>query len=216
MLLTHRKLLQSKAISIGSRLRGTFIQILVYKVGVVGEVGFRDRIRNRQETFHWSLIVGQPYRPTGCCASSLASSIAACSPSCGTMPVCRRLMTTPGVGPGGGAVTYRATVDVPATLQEVQVDQGSPSELTSQSIRQSGPSGRYHAAGDEMMRVMPYEAAGHVSFKEMVLAQGLGHEDRQAPRDEKGNRGLARGWPSSCPTWVDGAEFQWTREAAVA
>jgi hypothetical protein len=29
----------------------------------------------------------------------------------------------------------------------------------------------------------------HAAFEEMVLAQGLGHADRQTPRDEKGNRG---------------------------
>ena len=29
----------------------------------------------------------------------------------------------------------------------------------------------------------------HAAFEEMVLAQGLGHADRQAPRDEKGDRG---------------------------
>ena len=41
-----------------------------------------------------------------------------------------------------------------------------------------------------MMRVMLYEAAqSHAAFEEMVLAQGLGDADRQAPRDEKGDRG---------------------------
>ena len=42
-----------------------------------------------------------------------------------------------------------------------------------------------------MMRVMLYEAAQGMllRFKEMVLAQGLGDTDRQAPRDEKGDRG---------------------------
>ena len=42
-----------------------------------------------------------------------------------------------------------------------------------------------------MMRVMLYEAAqSHAdALNEMVLAQGLGDEDRQAPRDEKGDRG---------------------------
>jgi hypothetical protein len=31
--------------------------------------------------------------------------------------------------------------------------------------------------------------AEHAAFEEMVLAQGLGHADRQAPRDEEGDRG---------------------------
>ena len=38
---------------------------------------------------------------------------------------------------------------------------------------------------DEMMRVMLYEAAqSMLPFKEMVLAQGLGHADREAPREK--------------------------------
>ena len=43
--------------------------------------------------------------------------------------------------------------------------------------------------GDEMMRTMLYEAAqAHDALEEMVMAQGLGDADRQAPRDEKGDR----------------------------
>ena len=42
-----------------------------------------------------------------------------------------------------------------------------------------------------MMRVMLYEAAQVMLVRsdEMVLAQGLGDEDRQASRDEEGDRG---------------------------
>ena len=36
-----------------------------------------------------------------------------------------------------------------------------------------------------MMRVMLYEAAQAMFVEEMVMAQGLGDEDRQAPRDER-------------------------------
>ncbi len=32
-------------------------------------------------------------------------------------------------------------------------------------------------------------SSGHAAFQEMVLAQGLGDADRQAPRDKKGDRG---------------------------
>ena len=50
----------------------------------------------------------------------------------------------------------------------------------------------------------------------MVLAQGLGDADRQAPRDEKGDRG------PGAPVGRDhashlgyGTEFRWTREQAA-
>ena len=43
-------------------------------------------------------------------------------------------------------------------------------------------------------------SAEHAAFEEMVLAQGLGDADRQAPRDEKGDRRSWRvGWPADIP-----------------
>jgi hypothetical protein len=47
----------------------------------------------------------------------------------------------------------------------------------------------------------------------MVMAQGLGDADRQALRDEKGERRLA---VIMHRMWVDGTEFRWTREQAAA
>jgi transposase len=72
--------------------------------------------------------------------------------------VCRRPMTTPGVGPVV-ALTYRATVDVPARFRKSKVV-GAVFGLTC-SKYQSGEidrSGRISRCGDEMMRVMLYEA----------------------------------------------------------
>jgi hypothetical protein len=49
------------------------------------------------------------------------------------------------------------------------------------------------------------------------MAQSLGDEDRQAPRDEKAIMALARRLAVIMHRiWVDGTEFQWTREAAAA
>ena len=73
--------------------------------------------------------------------------------------VCRRLMTTPGVGPLV-ALTYRTTVDVPARFRKSK-SVGAVFGLTC-SRYQSGEidwSGRISRCGDEMMRVMLYEAA---------------------------------------------------------
>jgi transposase len=73
--------------------------------------------------------------------------------------VCRRLMTVPGVGPVV-ALTYRATVDVPARFRKSK-SVGAVFGLTC-SKYQSGEidrSGRISRRGDEMMRVMLYEAA---------------------------------------------------------
>ena len=73
--------------------------------------------------------------------------------------VCRRLMTTPGVGPVV-ALTYRATVDVPARFRKSK-SVGAVFGLTC-SKYQSGEidwDGRISRCGDEMMRAMLYEAA---------------------------------------------------------
>ena len=105
--------------------------------------------------------------------------------------VCRRLMTIPGVGPVV-ALTYRATVDVPARFRNSKAVGAvfglTPAKYQSGEINRTGAISK---CGDEMMRVMLYEAAQTMLVRstEMVLAQGLGDEDRQAPRDEKGNRG---------------------------
>ena len=41
-----------------------------------------------------------------------------------------------------------------------------------------------------MMRAMLYEAAqSMLRSMKVVMAQGVGHANRQAPRDEKGDRG---------------------------
>ena len=64
--------------------------------------------------------------------------------------VCRRLMTTPGVGPVV-ALTYRATVDVPARFRK--------SKAVGAVFGLIDRSGRISHCGDEMMRVMLYEAA---------------------------------------------------------
>ena len=104
--------------------------------------------------------------------------------------VCRRLMTTPGVGPVV-ALTYRATVDVPARFRKSK-SVGAAFGLTC-SKYQSGEidrSGRISRCGDEMMRVNALRSSSeHAAVEEMVLAQGLGDADRQAPWDEEGDRG---------------------------
>ena len=190
MLLTHRKLLQSKAIAIENDLRGT-LRNFGLKVGMVGTVRFEARIRELVENLpdlaalvEPLLIVRRTLREQFCILHRRLLAIVRDD------EVCRRLMTTPGVGPVV-SLTYRATVDVPARFRKSK-SVGAVFGLTCAKY-QSGEvdwSGRISRCGDEMMRAMLYEAAqSHDAFQEMVLAQGLGDADRQAPRDEKGDRG---------------------------
>ena len=192
MLLTHRKLLQSKAIAIDNDLRGT-LRNFGLKVGMAGAVKFEARIKELVENLpdlaalvEPLLVVRRVLREqlSGILHRRLLAIVR-------DDEVCRRLMTVPGVGPVV-ALTYRATVDVPARFRTSKAV-GAVFGLTP-STHQSGESDRtggISRCGDEMMRVMLYEAGpGHAgAFDKMVLAQGLGDEDRQAPRNEEGDRG---------------------------
>ena len=190
MLLTHRKLLQSKAIAIENDLRGT-LRNFGLKVGMVGKVKFEARIKELVENLpdlaalvEPLLIVRRALREQIVILHRRLLAIVRDD------EVCRRLMTTPGVGPVV-ALTYRATVDVPARFRKSK-SVGAVFGLTCAKY-QSGEvdwSGRISRCGDEMMRVDALRSSSeHAAFEEMVLAQGLGDADRQAPRDEKGDRG---------------------------
>ena len=84
-LLTHRKLLQSKAIAIENDLRGT-LRNFGLKVGMVGTVKFEGRIQELVETSPtWPFWSNRCSLSGGCCASRSAFCTAACWPSFGTM-----------------------------------------------------------------------------------------------------------------------------------
>ena len=162
MLLTHRKLLQSKAIAIENDLRAT-LRNFGLKVGIVGKVRFEERIKALVENLpdlaalvEPLLVVRRVLREQIVILHRRLLAIVRDD------EVCRRLMTTPGVGPVV-ALTYRATVDVPARFRKSKAV-GAVFGLTC-SKYQSGEtdrSGRISRCGDEMMRVMLYEAAQSV------------------------------------------------------
>src|SRR6266581_525770 len=109
MLLTHRKLLQSKAIAIENDLRGT-LRNFGLKVGMVGTVKFEARIRELVENLPDLAVLVEPMlivrrtlrEQIGILHHRLLAIVR-------DDEVCRRLMTVPGVGPVV-ALTYRATV----------------------------------------------------------------------------------------------------------
>jgi transposase len=85
MLLTHRKLLQSKAIAIENDLRAT-LRNFGLKVGMVGKVRFEERIKEWSRTFlTWRRWSNRCSLSAGFFGSRSSSCIADCWPSCGTM-----------------------------------------------------------------------------------------------------------------------------------
>ena len=132
--------------------------------------------------------------------------------------VCRRLMTTPGVGPVV-ALTYRATVDVPARFRKSKAV-GAVFGLTCAKY-QSGEidrSGRISRCGDEMMRVMLYEAAqSMLRSKKWSWLKAWAMQIARRRGMKKAIVALARRLAVIMHRiWVDGTEFRWTREAAAA
>jgi transposase len=218
MLLTHRKLLQSKAIAIENDLRGT-LRNFGLKVGMVGAVRFEARIRELVENLPDLAALVEPLllvrrvlrEQIGILHRRLLVIVR-------DDEVCRRLMTVPGVGPVV-ALSYRTTVDVPARFRNSKAV-GAVFGLTPAKY-QSGEadwSGRISRCGDEMMRVMLYEAAQSMlgsnkwSWLKAWAMQIARHRGMK-----KAIVALARRLAVIMHRiWVDGTEFRWTREVAAA
>jgi transposase len=219
MLLTHRKLLQSKAIAIENDLRGT-LRNFGLKVGMVGTVKFEARIKELVENLpdlaelvEPLLVVRRVLRKQLVIQHRRLLAIVRDD------DVCRRLMSIPGVGPVV-ALTYRAAVDVPARFWNSKVVGAvfglTPSKYQSGEINRTGAISR---CGDEMMRMMLYEAAQSMLTRTnkwswlkawaMKIARHRGMK--------KAIVALARRLAVIMHRiWVDGTEFRWGREEAAA
>src|SRR6266404_85059 len=219
MLLTHRKLLQSKAIAIDNDLRGT-LRNFGLKVGVVGTVKFEARIKELVENLPDLAVLVEPLlmvrRVLREQFSILHRRLLAIVRD---DEVCRRMMTVPGVGPVV-ALTYRATVDVPARFRKSK-SVGAVFGLTP-SKHQSGENDRtggISRCGDDMMRAMLYEAA-HIMLVRSTKWSWLRAWAMQIARRrgmKKAVVALARRLAVIMHRmWVDGTEFRWTREQAAA
>jgi transposase len=218
MLLTHRKLLQSKAIAIENDLRGT-LRNFGLKVGVVGTVRFEGRIKELIENFPDLVTLVEPLLVV---RRVLREQIGILHRHVLTIvrddEVCRRLMTVPGVGPVV-ALTYRATVDVPARFRKSK-SVGAVFGLTC-SRDQSGERDRPGAisrCGDEMMRVMLYEAAqSMLRSNRWSWLKAWAMQVARRCGMKKAIVALARRLAVIMHRiWVDGTVFRWTREAAAA
>jgi transposase len=219
MLLTHRKLLQSNAIAIENDLRAT-LRNFGLKVGVVGTTKFEGRIKELVENLPDLILLVEPLlvvrRTLRAQLDLLHRRLLAIVRD---DEVCRRLMTVPGVGPVV-ALTYRATVDVPARFRK-STSVGAVFGLTparDQSGERDHP-GAISRCGDEMMRTTLYEAAQialmHSAKWSWLKAWAMKiarHRGRK-----KAIVALARRLAVIMHRiWVDGTAFRWTRQEAAA
>jgi len=218
MLLTHRKLLQSKAIAIDNDLRGT-LRNFGLKVGMVGKLQFEARIRELVENLpDLAELVGPLLVVRRVLREQLGILHRRLLVIVRDDDVCRRLMTVPGVGPVV-ALTYRATVDVPARFKNSKAVGAvfglTPSKYQSGEIDRTGGISR---CGDEMMRVMLYEAAQILLVRSTrwswLKAWAMQIARRRGMK--KAIVALARRLAVIMHRiWVDGTEFRWTREVVA-
>jgi transposase len=219
MLLTHRKLLQSKAIAIENDLRGT-LRNFGLKVGIVGKLKFEARIRELVESHTDLAVLVEPLlvvrrvlrEQLGILHRRLLAIVR-------DDEVCRRLMTVPGVGPVV-ALTFRATVDVPARFRNSKAVGAvlglTPSRYQSGEINRTGAISK---CGDEMMRVMLYEAAQSMLVRSAKWSWLKAWAMQIARRRgmKKAIVALARRLAVIMHRiWVDGAEFRWSKNAVAA
>jgi hypothetical protein len=189
MLLTHRKLLQSKAIAIENDLRGT-LRNFGLKVGIVGTVKFEGRIKE--------LVADIPdlagmVEPLLIVRRVLREQIVVLHRR--LLAIRRRRVSAPDddprcwAGSGADLPCHRRCASAVPQLQGGWGSVGT--DALQASIRRERPNWRH-------IKVRRRDDAGHAlrsgpdpagAFVEMVLAQGLGDADRQAPRHEKGDRG---------------------------
>ena len=218
MLLTHRKLLQAQAIAIENDLRAT-LRNFGLKVGVVGAVKFETRVKELVDNFPDLAVLVEPLlivrRVLREQINILHRRVLV---AVRNDEVCRRLMTVPGVGPVV-ALTYRATVDVPARFRKSK-SVGAVFGLTP-ARDQSGESdcpGAISRCGDEMMRTTLYEAA-----QVMLLRSAKWSWLKAWAMKIARHRGMKKAIVALARRlavimhriWIDGTEFRWTRGATA-
>jgi transposase len=134
-------------------------------------------------------------------------------------PICRRLMTVPGVGPLT-ALAFRATIDRPDRFRKSR-DVGAHLGLTPRRY-QSGETdiqGRISRCGDELARTALYEAGHSLLIRDTrwssLRAWGMNVAKR---------RGMARARVAVARKlavilhrmWTDGSVFRWSKQEAAA
>ena len=217
LLLTSRKLLQRKIYDIENDLRGS-LRNFGLKVGVVGKVKFEDRIRELVADHSLvAAIVAPLLEARAALRIQFAKLHRMLLELVRVDPVCRRLMSAPGVGPIV-ALTFRTCVDNPARFSRSKCV-GAHYGLTPR-LYQSGEvsrTGRISRCGDVMLRSSLYEAALVVLTGpgrwNPLEAWGIGVARRRCM--QKAMVAVARKLAIILHRmWRDDTDFRWTAAAA--
>jgi transposase len=218
MLLTSRKLLQRKMLDVECDMRGT-LRNFGLKVGVVSSGRFEARVRELVESFPRLAAIVEPLltvrrvmrQQFAVLHKMLLNTVR-------HDPVCRQLMTAPGVG-AVVALTYRATVDQPHRFLHSRAV-GAHVGLTPKR-HQSGEidyDGGISKCGDTLLRTMLYEAAQSLLTRSRKWSWLKAWGMRVAQR-----RGMRRAIIAVARRlavvlhrmWIDGTEFRWSNDPVV-
>ncbi len=214
-LLVARKLLLGKLLDVEFSIRGN-LRGFGLKMGMVTRKSFEARVRD--------LCAGQSMLEQICQAmlaarSALQAEYSRLHKAMLTIvrgdEVCRRLMTTPGVGPLV-AITFKTGVDDPARIRKSKAV-GALFGLTPRKY-QSGEAdvtGGITRVGDEMVRTALYEAA-NVLLSRVTRFSAL----KRWGMDVAKRRGTKRAKVALARKigvilhrmWVDATNFRWTKE----
>src|SRR5213595_3816575 len=218
MLLTSRKLLQRKLLDVESDLRGT-LRNFGLRVGVVSGSRYEARVRELVAAFPRLAAIAEPLLSVRrVMRQQFAVLHKMLLDTVRGDPVCRRLMTAPGVG-AVVALTYRATVDQP---QRFVHSRGRSAHVGLTPKRyQSGEAdydGRVSKCGDALLRTMLYEAAQvlltHGSKWSWLKAWGVRVAQRRGMR--RAIVAVARRLAVVLHRmWVDGSEFRWSKDSTA-
>jgi transposase len=215
ILLTHRKTLLSKLLAIDNELRGT-LKAFGLKVGRTTRLTFERRVLELvAERPRVDAITRPMLRVRTVLLTEIATLHRMVLKEVRHDPVCRRLMTMPGVG-ALVALTYKTGVDAPERFDR-SADVGVHFGLTPRRYASGARdvSGSISKCGDAMVRTALYEAAsvmmhhGHrwSSLKAWAvnLAKRAGAKRAKVALARKLAVILHR-------MWIDGTEFRWSAE----
>ena len=217
-LLTARKLIQAKLLDVESGIRGV-LRGFGLKVGAVSRGRFEARILE--------LVSGQSILET--VVGSMLAARTALQAEFARLhrsllglvrddPVCRRLMSVPGVG-AVVAITFRSGVDDPARFRRSR-DVGPHFGLTPRKY-QSGErdvTGSISKVGDRMVRTALYEAASVMLSRTVRMSPlkswAMAVAKRRGAR--KARVALARKLGVILHRmWMDGTDFRWSNDGVV-
>ncbi|WP_081904510.1 IS110 family RNA-guided transposase [Palleronia rufa] len=212
MLLVGRTHLMSKSHDLENCIRGS-LKVFGLRIGIVTRQGFEARVLNLIDGSASLILIVKPLlRARRAMIEEFERLDRLCREFARRDPVCRRLMSVPGVGVIV-ALTYRTGVDAPERFARSR-DVGAHFGLTPRrySSGQTDYDGRISRCGDEMVRTALYQAAHvllHHGRWSSLRAWAMRIAKRRSLKAAK--VALARKLAVVLHRmWVDGTDFRWS------